>query len=240
MLRLVWEPAHRTYNRDFQVLTWQELSGRKAENLKEVGLGWINGGRKHHGFGWEKIRECGEQLFWRPEGKSGFEECGSLFQKWGKRGMKEWRWAVILDFGSFTRKELLVDLECPAEIWWGLITDRAERERWDWRGDCRRQKDNRPAYGERVRDPKTQPHCWRYQWSEMPWFPQREAENGERQEHQPRGKSSTPSGCGRTFCMWSGPQVVWRRTLHDGGFPVSDWLWRPGWKCVFPRKDHGR
>ena len=30
--------------REFQVLSLQGLSGRKAGNLKEVGLGWINGG----------------------------------------------------------------------------------------------------------------------------------------------------------------------------------------------------
>ena len=41
----------------------RELSGRKAGNLKEVGLGWINGGRKDHGFGLGKIRGGGEQLF---------------------------------------------------------------------------------------------------------------------------------------------------------------------------------
>ena len=45
--------------------TWtlQGLSGRKAGNLKEVGLGWINGGRKDQGFGWGKIRGGGERLF---------------------------------------------------------------------------------------------------------------------------------------------------------------------------------
>ncbi len=42
--------------------TLQGLSGRKAGNLKEVGLGWINGGRKDRGFGCEKIGG-GEQLF---------------------------------------------------------------------------------------------------------------------------------------------------------------------------------
>ena len=35
--------------------TLQGLSGRKAGNLKEVGLRWINGGRKDRGFGWGKI-----------------------------------------------------------------------------------------------------------------------------------------------------------------------------------------
>ena len=24
-------------------------------------------------------------------------------------------------------------------------------------------------------------------------------------------------------------------TLHDGGFPVGNWLWRLAWKCAFPR-----
>ncbi len=42
--------------------TLQGLSGRKAGNFKEVGLGLINGGRKDHGFGWGKIRCGGEQL----------------------------------------------------------------------------------------------------------------------------------------------------------------------------------
>ena len=32
---------------------------------------------------------------------------------------------MIRDFGSFTRRGLLVDLERPAEIGWGQIADRA-------------------------------------------------------------------------------------------------------------------
>ena len=43
--------------------TLQGLSGRKAGNLKEVGLGWIGGGRKDRGFGWGMIRGGVEQLF---------------------------------------------------------------------------------------------------------------------------------------------------------------------------------
>ena len=43
------------YYRDFQVFTRQGLSGRKAENFKEVDLRWINGGRRDRGFGWGKI-----------------------------------------------------------------------------------------------------------------------------------------------------------------------------------------
>ena len=49
--------------RDFQLLTLQGLSGRKAGNLKEVGLGWIKRSRTDCGFGWGKIRDGGEQLF---------------------------------------------------------------------------------------------------------------------------------------------------------------------------------
>ena len=61
------------YFRVFQVLTQQGLSGMKAGNLKEVGLGWINGGRKDRGFGWETTRGGGELLFLRPGGKNGIE-----------------------------------------------------------------------------------------------------------------------------------------------------------------------
>ena len=43
--------------------TLQGLSGRKAGNLMEVGLGWINGGSKDQDFGWGKIRYGDEQLF---------------------------------------------------------------------------------------------------------------------------------------------------------------------------------
>ena len=32
---------------------------------------------------------------------------------------------MIRDFGSFTRRGLLADLERPTEIWWGQIADRA-------------------------------------------------------------------------------------------------------------------
>ena len=49
--------------RDFRVLTRQGLLGRKARNLKEVGLRWISEGRKDRGFGWGKTRSGGEQLF---------------------------------------------------------------------------------------------------------------------------------------------------------------------------------
>ena len=64
---------------------------------------------------------------------------------------------MILDFGSFTRRELLADLERPAEIWWGQIADRGGG--WGGqRGDAGKQKDHRPACSERVRGPKTQPH----------------------------------------------------------------------------------
>ena len=50
-------------NRGSTRWTPQGLSVRNAGNLKEVGLGCINGGRKDHGFGWGKIRGGGEQLF---------------------------------------------------------------------------------------------------------------------------------------------------------------------------------
>ena len=71
--------------RDFQVFTRQGLSGRKAGYLKEVGLGQIRGCRKDRGFGWEKIRDGGEQLFWRPGGKSGTEVSVGVCPRGGKQ-----------------------------------------------------------------------------------------------------------------------------------------------------------
>ena len=47
----------------FRTLQDRELSGRKAGNLKEVGLGFSNGVRKDCGFGWGEIRGGVEQLF---------------------------------------------------------------------------------------------------------------------------------------------------------------------------------
>ena len=47
------------HHRDFQDLTRLGTFGI----LKEVGLEWINGGRKDQGFGWGTIRGGGEQLF---------------------------------------------------------------------------------------------------------------------------------------------------------------------------------
>ena len=49
--------------------TRQGVSGRKAGNLKKVGLGWINGGRKNSGFGCGKMRDGGEDL----EGRVGLK-----------------------------------------------------------------------------------------------------------------------------------------------------------------------
>ena len=50
------------HHRDFQNLPRQGTFGKEG-NLKEIGLGWIYGGRKDGGFGWGKIRGGGEQLF---------------------------------------------------------------------------------------------------------------------------------------------------------------------------------
>ncbi len=75
-----WGGKHRVYK-----MTLEGLSGRKAENLKEVGLGWINGGRKDRGFGWGMIRGGGEQLFWRPGGKNGIEQSAGVCSKGRKK-----------------------------------------------------------------------------------------------------------------------------------------------------------
>ena len=55
----LWKGEDVVGNMGYTRWTLQGLSGRKAENLKEVGLGWINGGRKDRGFGW------GDDKRWR-------------------------------------------------------------------------------------------------------------------------------------------------------------------------------
>ena len=66
--------------------TLQGLSGRKAGNLKEVGLGWINGSRKDGGFGWGTIRGSGEQLgFEVLEGRMGLNRLRKFIPKAGKK-----------------------------------------------------------------------------------------------------------------------------------------------------------
>ena len=104
-------------DRDFKVFTWQGLSGRKAGNLKDVGLGWINGDRKDRGFGRGTIWDGGEQLFWRPGGKSGIEESvwvcskGGEKEEWKSEGEQRFLILVVLPEGR-----LLADLECPNYI----------------------------------------------------------------------------------------------------------------------------
>ena len=63
------------------------LTGRKAGNLKEVGLEWINGGRKDRGFGWGKMVEdlLVNSCFLKTWVKSGIEESVGVCS----RGRKE-------------------------------------------------------------------------------------------------------------------------------------------------------
>ena len=65
---------------------------------------------------------------------------------------------MILDFGSLTRRVLLMDLERPEEIWVGQRADISGerggggRGGQGQRGAGRKQKDQRPACGERPKD----------------------------------------------------------------------------------------
>ena len=70
---------------------------------------------------------------------------------------------MIRDFGSFTRSGLLADLECPAEIWWEQIAERAAGAGCETGEEMveDRKTNDQPAV--RVRGPKTQPHRRRYQ-----------------------------------------------------------------------------
>ena len=68
--------------------TLQGLSGRKAGNLKEVGLGWINGGRKDHGFGWGKIEMVVNSCFEDLEGRVGLNRVREFILKAEKKRNK--------------------------------------------------------------------------------------------------------------------------------------------------------
>ena len=57
---------------------------------------------------------------------------------------------MIRDFGSFTRRGLLVDLEHPAEMWWGQIGERAGGEAGEETVEDRKTTDQ-SAVIERVR-----------------------------------------------------------------------------------------
>jgi len=76
---------------------------------------------KNHGFWWEIIPDGGLQLSWRPGWKDDIGENMEIdFTGRKKRGANECKWAVILDFGSFTIRWLMED------NWEGQCTERSE------------------------------------------------------------------------------------------------------------------
>ena len=61
---------------------YRDFQEGKAGNLKEVGLGWINGGRKDRGFGSEVVvNSCFEDL----EGRMGLNKEWEFIPKVGKK-----------------------------------------------------------------------------------------------------------------------------------------------------------
>ena len=67
----------------------QGLSGRTAGNLKEVGLGWINRGRKDQGFGWGKIEVVVNSCFEGLEGRVGFKRAWEFVPTAGEKKRTE-------------------------------------------------------------------------------------------------------------------------------------------------------
>ena len=63
------------------------------------------------------------------EGSMRLKRMWKLVPQVGKRGTNGWQRAVILDLGSFTRTELMMDCLHPAEISAGQIMERAEAAR---------------------------------------------------------------------------------------------------------------
>ena len=50
--------------------------------MKEVGLGWINGGRNDRGLGWGKIRDGGDSYFEDLEGRVGLKRVWEFMYAW--------------------------------------------------------------------------------------------------------------------------------------------------------------
>ena len=65
--------------------TLQGLSGMKAGNLKEVGLGCIYRGRKDRGFGWGKIRDGVNSCFEGMEGRMRLKRVWEFIPKAGQK-----------------------------------------------------------------------------------------------------------------------------------------------------------
>ena len=63
----------------------QVLSGRKTGNLKKVGFGWINGGRKDQDFGWGRYEMLVNSCFEDLEGGVGLKRAWEFVPEVGKK-----------------------------------------------------------------------------------------------------------------------------------------------------------
>ena len=102
------------------------------------------------------MNSCFEGL----EGRMGLNRVREFIPKAGKKCNERVKVSVILDFGSFTRRGLLADLEHPVEIWGreGTYCRQSRGARPE-----RRLEDRKTSDLLAVRGPKTRPHHGRYQ-----------------------------------------------------------------------------
>ena len=102
--------------------------------------------------------------------------------------MNEWRWAVIVHFGSFTRMGLIVDHVDSAETWgWGGRAAKHGKSRGcETIKEAGEHRNHRPVCACKVISPLTQVHCGKFHLSWRPWFPRRQAEQGVMEGSQPR------------------------------------------------------
>ena len=75
----------RAGNTGYTRWTLQGLSGRKAGNLKELDLGWINWGRKDRGFGWGNIEVGVNSCFEGLGRRMGLKRVWEFIPKVGKK-----------------------------------------------------------------------------------------------------------------------------------------------------------
>ena len=105
------------------------------------------------------VNSCLEDV----EGRMRLKRMWKLIPKVGGKGGGEWRCAVILHFGSFTKKELMVNHERSTETWGGG-GDKAWKEKLeqDQKGGGGRQRHHQPVCNGKVISPSTQLHHGRF------------------------------------------------------------------------------
>jgi len=201
---------------------WERGGRNRITCWKRRGWLWVgvNKCRKAHKCGWEITWHSGEEPTilnpWR--GEWDWTHWGSSFHRQVKIGINEWKWAVSLDFGNFTRSGLLVNT-CAKNRLGGWVTGWG-RGWQSQKGGVIRQRGHQSACNATVTCPEIQLHRRRFQWFWGPWFPCNQFVHRWEGGRQPKGESSNPSSYGWRPCklinaaICQGKTARWRMPSH--------------------------